>query len=161
MKTKIEAINKTQTEGILEMENLGKWAGNTKASIQDMKEKISGTEDTIEEIESLVKENVNSNKFLTQNIQEIWDIMKRPNLWITGIEEVVQLKGTEKYIQQNQRRKRPQAKEGHAYESTRSLHNTKQTAPKKKENCHIMIKTLNIQNRENTKSCKGKRPSDT
>ena len=53
--------------------------------------------DTIEEIDSLVKENVKSNKCLTQNIQEICDTMKRPNLRIIGIEkgEEVQLKSTE------------------------------------------------------------------
>ena len=47
-----------------------------------------GVEDTIEETDSSVKENVKSNKLLTQNIQEIWDTMKRPNLRIIGIEEV-------------------------------------------------------------------------
>ena len=34
-----------------------------------MKERILGVEDTIEEIDSLVKENLKSNKLLTQNIQ--------------------------------------------------------------------------------------------
>ena len=42
-----------------------------------MEERISGVKDMIEEIDSSVKENVKSNKFLTQNIQEIWDNMKR------------------------------------------------------------------------------------
>ena len=64
--------------------------------IQEMGERISSAEDTIEEIDSSVKENIKSNKSLTQNIQEIWDTMKRPNLRIIGIkEEEVQLKGTE------------------------------------------------------------------
>ena len=54
LKTKIEAIKKTQTEGILEMENLDKWTGTTEASItnrlQEIKERISGVELIIEEI---------------------------------------------------------------------------------------------------------------
>jgi hypothetical protein len=33
------------------------------------------------------KENVKAKKFLTQNVQEIWNTMKRPNLGIIGIEE--------------------------------------------------------------------------
>ena len=43
-----------------------------------MEERISGVEDTIEEIDSLVKEKeiIKSNKFLTQNLQKIWDTMK-------------------------------------------------------------------------------------
>ena len=65
--------------------------------IQKMEERISSTKDTTEEIDSSVKENIKSNKRLTQNIQEKWDTMKRPNLRIIGIEERedVQLKGTE------------------------------------------------------------------
>ena len=38
---------------------------------QEMEERISGIEDTIEEIELLAKENDKSNKLLTQNIQYI------------------------------------------------------------------------------------------
>ena len=75
LKTEIEAIKKTQTEETMEMENLGKWSGTTDASItnriQEMEERTSDIEDTMEEIDSPVKENVKSNKFLTQNIQEV------------------------------------------------------------------------------------------
>ena len=53
--------------------------------MQEIEERISGVEDTIEEIDSLVKENSKSNKFLTQNIQKIWNTVKRPNLRIVGI----------------------------------------------------------------------------
>jgi hypothetical protein len=52
VKTNIEAIKKTQTEGILVMENLMKRAGTTNAStgiIQEMKERIFGIKDTIQE----------------------------------------------------------------------------------------------------------------
>ena len=39
--------------------------------IQDTEERISGTEDMMEEIDIVVKENVDSKMFLTQSIQEI------------------------------------------------------------------------------------------
>lgn len=39
---------------------------------------ISGLEDTTEEIDLSVKENVKSSKIFTQNIQETWDTM----LWV-------------------------------------------------------------------------------
>jgi hypothetical protein len=88
MKVEIEATKKTQTEGILEMENPRKRIGTKGANIGNMRwERMSGIEDIIEEIHTSVKENVKSKKFLTQNIQEIWDIMKRPNLRIIGMEE--------------------------------------------------------------------------
>ena len=48
------------------------------------------------EKDPLIKENSKSNKVLTQNIQEIWETMKRPNLRIIEVEgEEYQLKGPE------------------------------------------------------------------
>jgi hypothetical protein len=60
-----------------------------------MEERISSAEDTIENIDTTVKENAKWKKLLTQNIQEIQDTMRRPKLRITGIEESedCQLKG--------------------------------------------------------------------
>lgn len=72
-----EALKKPKTKGIQDKENLGKWTETTEESltniIQEMKETILGVEDTIEEIVSLVKENLKSNKLLTQNIKEVWN----------------------------------------------------------------------------------------
>lgn len=65
LKVEIEAIKKTN-KAILEMENLGKRTGTKDTSIintiQEMEERCSGTEDTIEEIDTPVKENVKSKK---------------------------------------------------------------------------------------------------
>ena len=103
LKTETKAIKKTQTEGILEMENLSKQTGSTEASItnrlQGMKDRISGVKDVIEQLHSSVKENVNFNKSLTQNIQEIWDTMKTPNLRIIGDRRRTPAQRHRKYIQ--------------------------------------------------------------
>ena len=63
--------------------------------IEEIEERISGAEDTIENIDTTIKENTKCKKFLTLNIQEIQDTMIRPNLRIIGIEEHedFQLKG--------------------------------------------------------------------
>ena len=57
----VETIKKSQRETTLEIENLGKRSGVIDASIinriQDMEERISGTEDTIENIDTIIKEN--------------------------------------------------------------------------------------------------------
>ncbi|ERE84498.1 LINE-1 type transposase domain-containing protein 1 [Cricetulus griseus] len=101
LKTEIETIKKAQSEGILEIEKLGKRSGTKDVSItnrtQEMEERILEVEDTLAEIHSSTKENLKSNKSLSQNIQEIWDTVKRPNLRIIGIEEgeEIQLRGTE------------------------------------------------------------------
>ena len=69
MKTEKETIKKTQAMGIIETEILRKQSGTTNTSmnsrIQKMEERISSTEDTIEEIDSAAKENIKSNKSLT------------------------------------------------------------------------------------------------
>ncbi|ERE73838.1 Retroviral nucleocapsid protein Gag containing protein [Cricetulus griseus] len=91
MKAEIDTIKKTQNEGMLEIERLDKLSGSKDVRItnriQELEERISVTEDLLEDIYSSTKENLKSNKSLTQNILEIWDTVKRTNLRIIGIEE--------------------------------------------------------------------------
>jgi hypothetical protein len=87
----VDTIKKNQSEATLEIENLGKKSGTIDASIsnriQEMEERISGAEDSIENIGTTIKENEKCKKILTQNTQEIQDKMRRPNLWIIGVDE--------------------------------------------------------------------------
>jgi hypothetical protein len=68
LKTKLETIKKSQRETTLELENLGKRSGVTDASIinriQEREERISGAEDAIETIDTIVKGNTKSKKLL-------------------------------------------------------------------------------------------------
>ena len=90
LKVEIETIKKSQRETTPEIENLGKGSGGRDASItnriQKTEERISSAEDTIESIDTTIKENAKCKKLLTQNMQEIQDKMRRPNLRIIGIE---------------------------------------------------------------------------
>jgi hypothetical protein len=52
-----------------------------------MEGRFSGTEDLREDMYTPIKENVKSKKLLTQNIEEIWEFMKRSNLRIIEIEK--------------------------------------------------------------------------
>ena len=107
----MEAMKQTETENWLDMENLGKQTETTESiitnRIQEMEERISEAEDTIEKINAQIKEISKSNKFSSQNIQEIWDIIKRQNLRIISVEEreELQIKGPEnifnKIIEEN------------------------------------------------------------
>lgn len=70
MKMEIKTIMKTQTEDILETENLEKRTGTADASImnrrQEMEERVSGIEVTIEEIDITKKIlNLNSSQHKT------------------------------------------------------------------------------------------------
>ena len=68
---------------MLEIENLGKKSGTIDVSIsnriQEMEERISGAEDSIENMDKTIKENTKYKMILTQNVQEIQDII-RPNV---------------------------------------------------------------------------------
>jgi hypothetical protein len=52
-----------------------------------MGERISGAEDSIGIMETTSKKSAKCKKILTQNIQEIQDTMRRPNLRIIGVDE--------------------------------------------------------------------------
>jgi hypothetical protein len=105
-------IKKTPKETTtLEIGILGKKSGTIDLSIsnriKEMEERISGTEDSIENMDTTIKENAKSKKILTQNIQEIQDTMRRTNLRIIGVDENedFQLKGPvnifNKFIEEN------------------------------------------------------------
>jgi hypothetical protein len=89
LKREVDTIKKTQSKATLEIETLGKKSGTIDASIsnriQAMEKRISG--DSIENIGTTIKENGKCKKILTQNIQEIQDTMRRPNLRIIGVDE--------------------------------------------------------------------------
>ena len=88
LKREVETIKKTQGEAMLEIENLGKKSGTTEYNrIQEMEERISGAEDSIENMGTTIKQNTKCKKILTQNIQEIQDTMRRPNRRLIGMDE--------------------------------------------------------------------------
>ena len=92
----------------------------------------------------------NIKKLLTQSIQEIQNTMKRPNLRIIGIEENKdsQLKGPEnvlnKFIEENF----PNLKKEMAIKVQEAQRTPNKWDQKRKSSCHIIIKTLYVQNKE-------------
>jgi hypothetical protein len=70
----IETLKKTQRETTQEIKSLGKRSGVTNSSItnrtQEIEERISGVEDTLEDIDTTVKENAKSKKLLTQTFKK-------------------------------------------------------------------------------------------
>nr|ACD47066.1 L1 unspliced fusion gene protein [Mus musculus] len=90
LKREMDKIKKAQSEAKLEIETLGNKSGTIDASIskriQEIEERISGAEDSIENIGTTIKDNAKCKKILTQNIQEIQVKMRRPNLQIIGVD---------------------------------------------------------------------------
>jgi chromosome segregation ATPase len=100
LKREVDTLKKTQSETMLEIQILGKKSGTIDPSIsnriQEMEERISVAEYSIENISTTIKENGKCKNILTQNIQETQDTKRRPNLWIIGVDENedFQLKGS-------------------------------------------------------------------
>jgi uncharacterized coiled-coil protein SlyX len=91
LKMEVETMNKTQRERNLEIEALGKKSGTIDLSIsnriQELEERISGAEDSIENMDTTIKENAKCKKILTENIQEIQGTMRKLNLQIIGVDD--------------------------------------------------------------------------
>ena len=61
LKSKVDTIKKIQKEATVDIESLGKKSGTIDSSIsnrmQEMEERISGAEDSIENMDTTIKEN--------------------------------------------------------------------------------------------------------
>jgi predicted nucleic acid-binding Zn-ribbon protein len=125
IKVEEERIKRTQMEATMEMENLGKRSGITEVSIsnriKETEDRLSGVEDTIEDIDTTVKENSKQKKLLMQNIQEIRDTMKRLNLRMFGIENKDSQSKDLKMSSTKSKKRTSQLKESVGHKGTRSL----------------------------------------
>jgi hypothetical protein len=115
-----------------------------------MEDRISSVEDTMEEIEILVKENAKTNKFLTQNIQEILGIMKRPILRMIRIEkgEVFQLKGQKNIFKETIQENFPKIKEEIPINIQEAYRTPDRMEQKGKSSHHIICNTLYMKKKE-------------
>jgi len=147
-------ISKSQRETTLETENLGKKIEVTDASItksiQDIKERISRTEDTIENIDTNIKENAKHKKILSQNIQEIWDTMRRSTLRIIGREESKdsKIKGLVNIFNKIMEENFHNLKKEMPIITQEAYRTPKRLNQKRNSSCHIILKAPNEQNKE-------------
>ena len=114
-----------------------------------MEERISGAEDSIENIGTTIKENTKCKKILSQNIQKIQDTMRRPNLRIIGVDESddFQLKGPANIFNKIIEENFPNLKK----EMPRNIQETCRTPnrldQKRNSSQHIIIRTTNALNK--------------
>jgi hypothetical protein len=116
---------------------------------RDGRKRISGAEDSIENIGTTFKENATCKKILTQNIQEIHDTMRRPNLRIIGVDENedFQFKGPvnifNKIIEENF----PNLKKEMPMNIQKAYRTPNKLDQKRNSSQHIIIRTTNAQKR--------------
>ena len=155
LKREVDTIKKSQSEATLEIETLGKKSGTIDAGtisnrIHEMEERISGAEDSIENIGKTIKENGKCKNILTQNIQEIQDTMRRPNLRIIGLDENedVQIKWTatifNKIIEENF----PNLKKEMLMNIQEASRIPNRLDQKRNSSGHIIIRTSNAINKD-------------
>jgi hypothetical protein len=103
----------------------------------------------MENIDTLVKENANYKKILTQNIQEIQDTMRRPNLRIIGIEESEdsELKGPVNILNKIIEENFPNQKKEMPMSIQKMYRSPNRLGQKINSSHHIIVKTQNAQNK--------------
>jgi chromosome segregation ATPase len=154
LKRNVETIKKIQRETTLEIEILGKKSGTIEASInnriQEMEERISGVENSIENMGTTIKENAKCIKILTQNIQEIQDTMRRTNLWIIGVDEKenFQLKGPANIFNKIIEENFSYLKKQMPMNIQDAYRNPDRLDQKRNSSQHIIIRTTNALNKD-------------
>jgi hypothetical protein len=115
-----------------------------------MEKRISGAEESIGNMETTIKENAKCKKFLTQNIQQIEDTMRRPKLKIIGIDEneVLQLKRPENIFNKIIEESYPNLKKEMHMNSQETYRTPNRLDKKINSSRHIIIRTTNALNNE-------------
>jgi hypothetical protein len=149
-----KTIKKTKNETTLEIETLGRKSGMIDSSIsnkiQEMEERISGEDNAIENTGTPIKENAKCKRILTQNIQEIQDTMRRPNLQIIGVDEYedFQVKGPanifNKIIEENS----PNLMKELPMNIQKAYRTLNRLDQKRNSSWHIIIRTTNALNKD-------------
>jgi hypothetical protein len=118
--------------------------------LQEMEERISGTEESIENMGITIKENAKYKKILTQNIQEIQDKMKRLNVGIIGVDENedFQIKGPANIFNKIIEENFPNLKKEMPMNIQEAYRTPNRMDQKKNCSWHIIIRTTNALNKD-------------
>ena len=120
-----------------------------KRSRTEIEERITSSEDTMENTDT-TKKMQNAKKLLTQNIQEIQDTMRRPNLMIIGIEEREdsQLKGPVNIFNKIIEGNFPNLTKKMSMNIQEAYRTPNRLDQKRNSSHHIITKTPSAQNKE-------------
>jgi hypothetical protein len=115
-----------------------------------MEERISDAKDSIENIDTIIKENAKCKKILIQNVQEIQDTMRRPNLRILGVDENedFHLKGPENTFNKIIEENFTNLKKEMTMDIQEAYRTPNRLAQKRNSFQHIIIRTKNAINKD-------------
>ena len=108
-----------------------------------MEERISNAEDSIENMETALKENEKCKTILTQNIQEIQNTMRKPNLRKIGVHENedFQLKGPATIVNKIIKENIPNLKKEMPMNIQEAYRTVNRLEQKRNSSQHIVIRT--------------------
>ena len=115
-----------------------------------MEERISNAEDSIENMETALKENEKCKTILTQNIQEIQNTMRKPNLRKIGVHENedFQLKGPATIVNKIIKENIPNLKKEMPMNIQEAYRTVNRLDQKRNSSPHIIITTINALNKD-------------
>jgi hypothetical protein len=115
-----------------------------------MEERMLGAEESIGNIDTTIKKNAKCKKILTQNIQEIQDTMRKPNLQIIGVEkkEDFQLKGPANIFNKIIKENLPNLKKEMPMNIQEAYRIPNRLDQKRNASLHIIIRTTNALNKD-------------
>ena len=118
--------------------------------IQEMEERTSGADDSIENMGTTIKVNAECKKILTQNTQEIQDTMRRPKLQIIGVDENedFQLKGPANIFNKNIEESYPNLKKEMPMNIQEAYQTPNILDQKRNSSRHLIIRTTNTLNKD-------------
>jgi hypothetical protein len=116
-----------------------------------MEERISGAEDSINNMDTTIQENAKCKKILTQNIHKIQDTIRRPKLRVIGVDENedFQLKGPANIFNKIIEENFPNLKKEMPMNMQEAYRTPNRLDQKRNSSRHIIIRTTNAINRPN------------
>jgi hypothetical protein len=120
--------------------------------VEQVENSVSGMENKVEELDQTVRDHERKYEW---NMQDIWDTMKRPNLWIIGVEEGEEIQ-TKELFQRITAEKSPNLKKESVIQVQEVYRTTNCQDQKRNTPRYIIIKTLSSQNKRILKATKKK-----
>jgi uncharacterized coiled-coil protein SlyX len=118
--------------------------------VEQVENRVSGTEDKVEELGQTVKDHERMLRKYKQSMQDIWNTMKRPNLQSMGIEEgeEIQTKGIDNLFNRIIAENFPNIRKERVTQVQEAYRTPNHQDQKRNTPRHIIIKTLSTQNRK-------------
>jgi uncharacterized coiled-coil protein SlyX len=118
--------------------------------VEQVENRVSGTEDKVEELGQTVKDHERMLRKYKQSMQDIWNTMKRPNLQSMGIEEgeEIQTKGIDNLFNRIIAENFPIIRKERVTQVQEAYRTPNHQDQKRNTPRHIIIKTLSTQNRK-------------